>query len=71
MRIGELYTGLRTMVTNEQREFFSLLKQAKTLERHGLEPRQQHLAETMTKLGLINRIYNEETKTVYYRLFNR
>lgn len=71
MRIGELTSGLRCMITNEQREFFSLLKEKNTVERHSLEPRQQHLAETMTKLGLIDRIYNEETKTVVYQLFSR
>jgi hypothetical protein len=71
MRAGELYTGLRCMITNEQREFFQLLKNQGSAERHELEARQQHLAETMTKLGLINRIYNEETKSVIYQLFQR
>lgn len=71
MRIGELASGLRYMVTNEQREMFKMLRNQDELPRHQLDERHQRLAEVMTKLGLIKRIYNEETETVSYKLFPR
>lgn len=71
MRIGELASGLRYMITNEQREIFRLLKDHDELARHQLDERHQRLAEEMTKLGLIKRIYNEEKETVSYKLFSR
>jgi hypothetical protein len=71
MKIGELISGLKYMVTNEQREVFSLLKQHNEIPRTELNERQNRLAEQMSSQGLIDRIYNEETKTVSYKLFNK
>lgn len=71
MKIAELFNGLRYMVTNEQKELLSQLKEKQSLPRHSLEERQQEVAEQMTCMGLINRIYDEETKTVAYKLFNK
>jgi hypothetical protein len=71
MKIGELVSGLKYMVTNEQREVFNLLKQNKEIPRIELDERQNRLAEQMSSQGLIDRIYNEETKTVSYKLFNK
>jgi hypothetical protein len=71
MKIAELVTGLRYMVTNEQRDFIRLLKEHDSISRYDLDERNQRLAEEMTKIGLINRIYNEETETVVYKLYTR
>jgi hypothetical protein len=71
MKIAELVTGLRYMVTNEQRDFIRLLKEHDSISRYDLDERNQRLAEEMTKIGLINRIYNEETETVVYKLHTR
>jgi hypothetical protein len=71
MKIGELVSGLKYMVTNEQREVFTLLKQQKEIPRAELDERQNRLAEQMSSQGLIDRIYNEETETVSYKLFNK
>jgi hypothetical protein len=69
MKIAELVTGLRYMMTNEQRELLDILKKEKELSRVNMEERQQRLAEQMTSLGLIDRIYNENSKEVTYKLF--
>jgi hypothetical protein len=71
MKIGELVSGLKYMVTNEQRDVFNLLKQNKEIPRTELDERQHRLAEQMSSQGLIDRIYNEETETVSYKLFNK
>lgn len=71
MKIGELLSGLKFMVTNEQIEFINKLKEHNTLERHALEEREQRLAEQMTSTGLIDRNYNEENQTIEYRLHQR
>jgi hypothetical protein len=71
MKIGQLISGLKYMVTNEQREVFTLLKQHKEMLRTDLDERQHRLAEQMSSQGLIDRIYNEETETVSYKLFNK
>lgn len=71
MKIAELVTGLRYMMTNEQREMVNLLKKEKTLSRANLEERQQRLAEQMTSMGLIDRIYDENSKTVVYTLHTK
>ena len=71
MKIVELFTGLRYMMTNEQREIINLLKQEHTVPRSKLEERQQHLAERMTSMGLIDRIYDENSQTVAYKLYTR
>lgn len=70
MKIGELVNGLRYMVTNEQRQLINKLKEH-SIERHNLEEREQYVAEQMTKSGLINRNYNEESQTVVYSLPKR
>lgn len=71
MKIAELFTGLRYMMTNEQKEIIDLLKKEKTVSRTNLEERQQHLAERMTSMGLIDRIYDENSKAVAYKLYTR
>lgn len=71
MKIGELVTGLRYMVTNEQREFIKMLKEHIKISRYELDERNQRLAEEMTKIGLIDRIYDEEAETVVYKLQTR
>jgi hypothetical protein len=71
MKIGELLSGIKFMVNNEQLEFINKLKEHNILERHALEEREQRLAEQMTSTGLIDRNYNEETQTVQYRLHQR
>ena len=60
MKIGQLISGLKYMVTNEQREVFTLLKQHKEMLRTDLDERQHRLAEQMSSQGLIDRIYNDE-----------
>ncbi len=71
MKIVELFTGLRYMMTNEQKEMIALLKKEHTIPRSKLEERQQVLAERMTSLGLIDRIYDENSQTVAYKLYTR
>jgi predicted glycosyltransferase len=71
MKIVELFTGLRYMMTNEQKEFIAMLKKEHTIPRSNLEERQQVLAERMTSLGLIDRIYDENSQTVAYKLYTR
>lgn len=71
MKIAELVTGLRYMMTNEQREMVDLIKKEKALSRANLEERQQRLAEQMTSMGLIDRIYDENSKTVVYKLHTK
>jgi len=71
MRIGELETGLRYMVTNEQRAFFEMLKELNEVAASELDERSKQLAEEMTSLGLINRQYDEETKETKYSLRQR
>lgn len=71
MKIAELVNGLRFMMTREQKEVVDLLKQKNVVNRSDLNERHQRLAEQMTSMGLIDRIYNEETETVAYKLFSR
>jgi hypothetical protein len=71
MKIAELVTGLRYMVTNEQREFISFLKNSNSISRHELSERQQKLAEELTRAGILDRIYNEESETISYSVPQR
>jgi hypothetical protein len=71
MRMGELFNGLRCMITNEQRGFFETLKELQSVTNDDLDERSQRLAEELTSLGLINRQYNEENKEIRYSLFQR
>jgi hypothetical protein len=71
MRMGELFNGLRCMITNEQRGFFETLKELQSVTNEDLDERGQRLAEELTSLGLINRQYNEENKEIRYSLFQR
>ncbi len=71
MKVAELFTGLKYMLTVEQKEIIDALKEHKLINRTDLEDRQRHLAEQMTSMGLIDRIYNEENETVAYKLFTR
>lgn len=70
MKIGELASGLKVMITNEQRQLFDELKNGE-LNRADLDPRKQRIAEQLTSQGLIDRIYNEETETISYKLFSK
>jgi hypothetical protein len=71
MKIAELVSGLRYMMTNEQREILDLLKKEKTLSRVNMQDRQMQLAEQMSSMGLIDRIYDENSKEVSYQLYNK
>lgn len=70
MKIAELFTGLKYMMNNEQSELVKMLKE-KPLIRTELNERFQDLAEQMTCLGLIDRIYDEEKQVVEYKLFQK
>jgi hypothetical protein len=71
MKIGELFNGLRIMITNEQKDLIDALKESEIIAREDLNERQQHLAEQMTGLGLIDRLYDDQTESIVYRLFRR
>jgi hypothetical protein len=71
MKIVELASGLKTMITNEQQELVKLVKEHTQIARTDLDERKQKIAEQMTGLGLLDRIYDEETQTIIYKLFNR
>ena len=71
MKIAELFNGLKYMLTCEQKELVDVIKEKQMIHRTDLEPRYQNVAEKMTSMGLIDRIYDEENKTVAYKLFNR
>lgn len=71
MKIAELVNGLRYMMTREQKELVDLLKKDSSIERTQLSERHQRLAEQMTSIGLIDRSYDDQTKTVIYKLFNK
>lgn len=71
MRIGELVSGLRCMITNEQRVVFEMLKEMNSLVSDDLDERTRYIAERMHTQGLIDRRYDEETKKVSYCLYRR
>lgn len=71
MKIAELANGLRYMMTCEQKEIVDFLKKNQIINRYEMNERQQRLAEQMTSIGIIDRVYDEETKTVNYKLFNK
>ena len=59
------------MITNEQKELIDALKESEIIAREDLNERQQRLAEQMTGLGLIDRVYDDQTESIVYRLFRR
>jgi hypothetical protein len=67
MRIGELTSGLKVHLTNEQLAFIRQLKNAGSLQRIDLDERLAYIAETMTSQGLIERC-QDENQEVYYKL---
>jgi hypothetical protein len=71
MKIVELASGLKTMITNEQQELVKLVKEHSQIDRSDLDERKQKIAEQMTGLGLLDRIYDEENQAIIYKLFNR
>lgn len=71
MKIAELASGLKIMITNEQQELVKLVKEHTQVSRIDLDERKQKLAEDMTGLGLLDRIYDEQTETIIYKLFSR
>jgi len=71
MKIVELASGIKTMITNEQQELVKLVKEHSQIARIDLDERKQKIAEQMTGLGLLDRIYDEKTETIIYRLFSR
>jgi hypothetical protein len=71
MKIVELASGIKTMITNEQQELVKLVKEANQITRSDLDERKQKIAEQMTGLGLLDRIYDEENQAIIYKLFNR
>lgn len=70
MKIAELVNGYYYMITNEQREFFKQLLEGDK-QRNDLDERQQRLAEEMTGMGIIDREYDEKTKSVIYKVFTK
>ncbi len=71
MKIVELASGIKTMITNEQQELVKLIKEHDQIDRTDLDERKQKLAEQMTGLGLLDRIYDEENQAIIYKLFSR
>jgi membrane protease subunit (stomatin/prohibitin family) len=71
MKIVELASGIKTMITNEQQELVKLVKEQTQVSRTDLDERKQKLAEQMTSLGLLDRIYDEENQAIIYKLFSR
>jgi hypothetical protein len=71
MKIVELASGIKTMITNEQQELVKLIKESTQISREDLDERKQKLAEQMTSLGLLDRIYDEEKQAIIYKLFSR
>ena len=71
MKIAELFNGLRYMLNNEQRELLGVIKENTIVNRIDLDERKKEIAEQMTRLGLIDRIYNEEADSVSYKLFRK
>ncbi len=71
MKIVELASGIKTMITNEQQELVKLVKEQTQISRTDLDERKQKLAEQMTSLGLLDRIYDEENQAIIYKLFSR
>jgi hypothetical protein len=71
MKIVELASGIKTMITNEQQELVKLVKEQTQIARTDLDERKQKIAEQMTGLGLLDRIYDEENQAIIYKLFSR
>ena len=71
MKIVELASGIKTMITNEQQELVTLVKEHSQISRTDLDERKQKIAEQMTGLGLLDRIYDEENQAIIYKLFSR
>ena len=71
MKIVELASGIKTMITNEQQELVKLVKEHNQISRTDLDERKQKIAEQMTGLGLLDRIYDEENQAIIYKLFSR
>ena len=71
MKIVELASGIKTMITNEQQELVKLVKEHNQIDRSDLDERKQKIAEQMTGLGLLDRIYDEEKQAIIYKLFSR
>jgi len=71
MKIVELASGIKTMITNEQQELVKLVKEHNQIDRSDLDERKQKIAEQMTGLGLLDRIYDEEKQAIIYKLFGR
>jgi hypothetical protein len=71
MKIVELASGIKTMITNEQQELVKQIKESTQISREDLDERKQKLAEQMTSLGLLDRIYDEENQAIIYKLFSR
>ena len=71
MKVVELASGIKTMITNEQQELVKLVKEQTQISRTDLDERKQKIAEQMTGLGLLDRIYDEENQAIIYKLFSR
>ena len=71
MKIVELASGIKTMITNEQQELVKLVKEQTQISRTDLDERKQKIAEQMTGLGLLDRVYDEENQAIIYKLFSR
>lgn len=71
MKIAELASGLKTVLTNEQLDLIRLLKQNNNVLQHDdLTERGAYIAEELTSRGLIDREQDQDEK-VYYKLQRR
>lgn len=71
MKIAELASGLRTVLTNEQMDLIRALKQNNNmLRKEDLTDRGAYIAEELTSRGLIERD-QDQNEQVYYTLQRR
>lgn len=71
MKIAELASGLKTVLTNEQLDLIRAIKENNNvLQKDDLTERGEFIAEELTSRGLIEREQDQDEK-VYYKLQRR
>lgn len=71
MKIAELASGLKTVLTNEQLDLIRAIKENNNvLQKDDLTERGEFIAEELTSRGLIEREQDQDEK-VYYTLQRR
>lgn len=70
MKIAELASGIKTILTNEQLDLIRLIKQHDALKYDDLTERGAYIAEELTSRGLIERV-QDQNEEVYYKLQRR